>query len=65
MPRTSKPLDSRIAKTCEAYWAAEKPNMTKIACEYGLPHETLRDCVKKGSQPKTAIKPVNYTLERY
>ncbi len=65
MPRTEKPFESRINEACQAYQAAKKPNIAKIAREYGLARETLRDRVKNGTRPRTARKPVNYTLERY
>jgi hypothetical protein len=54
-----------MAEAYEAYQTAEKPNLAKIAREYGLARGTLRDRVKKLSRPRTTRKPVNYTLEGY
>jgi hypothetical protein len=45
--------------------AQEKPNITKIALEYGVPRSTLSDRVKKGAQARTARKPVNKALKGY
>jgi hypothetical protein len=43
----------------------KKPNISKIAREYGAPIATLRDRYKHGRQPRTAQKPVNKALEGY
>jgi hypothetical protein len=65
MRTLSNSLETRMTEACEAYRSAEKPNIAKIAREHGLARETLRDHVKKSSQPRTARKPVNYALEGY
>jgi hypothetical protein len=65
MPKSSKYNESDLLKACEAAQAQEKPNITKIAREYGVPIATLRDRVKNGRQPRTARKPVNKALEGY
>jgi hypothetical protein len=65
MRTLSKSLETRMTEACEAYRTSEKPNIAKIAREHGLARETLRDRVKKSSQPRTARKPVNYALEGY
>lgn len=43
----------------------KKPNISKIAREYGVPIATLRDHVKKGTQPRIARKLVNKALKGY
>ncbi|GFF56278.1 hypothetical protein IFM51744_08860 [Aspergillus udagawae] len=65
MPKSSKITESDLLKACEAAQAQEKPNISKIAREYGVPCTTLRDRIKKGRQPRTARKPVNKALEGY
>ena len=65
MPKTSKFDECRMIEACEAARAEEKPNLAKIAREYGVPRETLRDRVKKGTQACTTRKPVNKVLDEY
>lgn len=65
IPKTSKPFEPRVSEACEAYRIAEKPNLAKIAREYGNSRETLRDRIKNGRRAKSTVKPVNYTLNRY
>ncbi|KAF7169957.1 hypothetical protein CNMCM5623_002481 [Aspergillus felis] len=65
MPKSSKINESYILKACEAAQAQEKPNISKIAREYGVPYATLRDRVKKHVHPQTANKPVNRALKGY
>src|ERR1700756_2461070 len=65
MPKTSKINESRMTEACEAARAKEKPNIAKIAREYGVPHTTLLDRVKKGTQARPTRKPVNKALEDY
>jgi transposase-like protein len=65
MRTLSKPFESRVAEACEAYRTAEKPNIAKIARQYGIARETLRGRVKLGTQAKSTVKPVNYALEKY
>ena len=62
MPKTSKIDESRIIEACDAAQAEEKPNITKIAREYGVPRTTLYDRVKKGTP---TWKPINKALEDY
>lgn len=57
--------ESDLLKASEAARTQEKPNLSKIAREYGVPYTTLRDRVKNGRQPRTARKPVNKTLKGY
>jgi hypothetical protein len=54
-----------MIKACKAAQAEEKPNIALIAREYGVPCWTLQNRVRKGSQPRTARKPVNKALEGY
>ncbi|KAG2019020.1 hypothetical protein GB937_005659 [Aspergillus fischeri] len=65
MPKCTKSDESCMIKACEAVRAKKNPNFSKIAREYGVPSTTLRDRVKKGSQPRTARKPVNKALQGY
>ena len=65
MPKTAKTEESRINRACEAVLAEEKPNIAKIAREYGVPRMTLSDRVKKDTQARTNRKPVNKALEGY
>ncbi|KAF7125886.1 hypothetical protein CNMCM5793_002245 [Aspergillus hiratsukae] len=65
MPKSTKFDESCMVKACEAVQAQEKPNIAKIAREYGVPYTTLLDRVKKGRQPRTARKPVNKALKGY
>ena len=62
MPKTSKINESRIIEACDAAQAEEKPNITKIAREYGVPRTTLYDRVKKGTP---TWKPINKAFEDY
>ena len=65
MPKTSNFDESRMIEACEAAQAKEKPNIALIAREYGVPRRTLQNRVRKGSQPRTARKPVNKALDGY
>ncbi|XBQ94315.1 hypothetical protein V6000_010144 [Aspergillus fumigatus] len=65
MPKSIKFNESDLLKACEAAQAQNKPNISKIAREYGVPYSTLRDCIKKGRQARTARKPVNKALDGY
>jgi transposase-like protein len=65
MPKSIKYNESDLLKACEAAQAEKKPNISKIAREYGVPIGTLRDRVKHGRQPRAAQKPVNKALEGY
>jgi hypothetical protein len=65
MPKSTKFDESCMAKACEAAQAQKKPNIAKIAREYGVPYTTLYERVKNNHQPRTACKPVNKTLQRY
>jgi transcriptional regulator of acetoin/glycerol metabolism len=51
MPKSFKINDSCLLKACEAAQAQKKPNISKIAREYGVPYSTLYDRVKHGAQP--------------
>ncbi|KAJ8234279.1 hypothetical protein LV156_004505 [Aspergillus fumigatus] len=59
MPKSSKINESYLLEACEAAQAQKKPNISKIAREYGVPYATLRDCVKKHVHPRLANKPYN------
>lgn len=65
MPKTPKFDDDRMDKACKAAQAQKRPNITKIAREYGVNRRTLHDRVKNTTQARTARKPVNKVLEGY
>ncbi|KAF4236562.1 hypothetical protein CNMCM8980_009552 [Aspergillus fumigatiaffinis] len=65
MPKSSKINESYLLEACKAVQAQKKPNISKIAREYGVPYGTLRDRVKKHVHPRTANKPVNRALKGY
>ncbi|KAF7177120.1 hypothetical protein CNMCM7691_004854 [Aspergillus felis] len=65
MPKSSKINESYLLKACEAAQAQKKPNISKIAREYGVPYATLHDRVKKGVHSQFANKPVNKALQGY
>ena len=62
MLKISEINESRIIEAYNAAQAEEKPNITKIAREYGVPRTTLYDRVKKGTP---TWKPINKALEDY
>jgi hypothetical protein len=63
MPKVTESAESRVIEAYEAARREKKPNFSKIAREYNVPRETLRDRVKKGIQAKSSIKPVNKVLD--
>jgi hypothetical protein len=65
MPKSTKIDESCMINTCEAVRAPKNANFPRIAREYGVPSKALHDRVKKGSQPRTARKPVYKALQRY
>ena len=62
MLKISEIDESRIIEAYNVAQAEEKPNIAKIAREYGVPYMTLLDRVKKGTP---AWKPVNKALKDY
>ena len=65
MPKSSKINESYLLKACEAAQAQKKPNISKIAREYGVPYMTLHDHIKKHVHPRLANKLVNRALKGY
>ncbi|KAJ5674314.1 uncharacterized protein N7477_004248 [Penicillium maclennaniae] len=63
MPVFSKAPENRVIEACEAARAQEKPNLSKIAREFGVSYEVLRGRVRQGKQARTAQKPVNKVLQ--
>jgi hypothetical protein len=63
MPKTTESARSRLAEACEAPKREEKPNITKIAREYGVSQRALYDPVKKGATARSSRKPVNEALD--
>jgi hypothetical protein len=64
MPKTAESDESRMIEACEAARREKKPNITKIAREFGVNRRNLQNRVKKGMQARTARKPVNKVLDR-
>ncbi|KAJ5908521.1 transposase [Penicillium taxi] len=62
MPKIDESTESRLSKACEAAKREKKPNISKIAREYGVKRITLYDRVKKGATAKSQQKPVNKAL---
>lgn len=50
---TSESTEFRFIKACEAAKREVKPNLTKIAREYGVPRRTLCNRFKKYEATKT------------
>ncbi|KAJ9296788.1 hypothetical protein DTO271G3_4987 [Paecilomyces variotii] len=65
MPKAPKFDESRMLEACAAAQALEKPNITKIAREYGVPMRTLLNRVKNITRARTTRIPVNKTLETH
>lgn len=64
MPKTTQSDESRIVKACEATRREEKPNITKIAREFGVNRLNLHNRVKNSTRARSARQPVNKTLDR-
>ncbi|KAJ5086191.1 hypothetical protein N7532_010962 [Penicillium argentinense] len=64
MPKIAESDESRMIEACEAARREEKPNITKIAREFGVNRRNLQNRVRKGMQARTARKPVNKVLDR-
>ncbi|KAJ9271812.1 hypothetical protein DTO212C5_2237 [Paecilomyces variotii] len=65
MPKAPKFDESRMLEACAAAQALEKPNITKVAREYGVPMRTLRNRVLNITRARTERIPVNKTLETH
>ena len=63
MLTTAESAESRLAKAYESAKCEEKPNISKIAREYGVSQRILYDRVKKGATARSARKPVNKVLD--
>jgi hypothetical protein len=46
MPDQPKTPESRVIEACDAACAQEKPNLSKIAREYGVLYEVLRGRIR-------------------
>jgi transposase-like protein len=64
MPKTAESDESRMIEACEAARREKKPNITKIAREFGVNRRNLQNLVKKGMQARIASKAVNKVLDR-
>jgi helix-turn-helix, Psq domain len=65
MPKAPDEAESRMIEACEAARREKKPNISKIAREYGVNRRTLYERVKRGRDARMARKPVNKALEGY
>lgn len=52
MPVSPESLDSRVNEACEAARAQKKPNLSKIAREYGVSYRVLYGRVREGKQAR-------------
>ena len=57
--------ESRMAEACLAASREEKPNIARLAREFGVNQSTLYRRDKKGTGPNTAKRGVGYALEAY
>ena len=65
MSNQSKIAEPRVIEACEAAYAQKKPNLSRIAREYGVSYGVLRGRVRQGKQARTVQKPVNKALQEY
>jgi transposase-like protein len=65
MPNQPEIPESRVIEACDAARAQKKPNLSKIAREYGVSYNVLRGRVRQGKLARTAQKPVNKALQPY
>jgi hypothetical protein len=65
MPKVTKSAEDRMIEACEAARREKKPNISKIARQFGVSRQTLSNRVKNRHQPSTTRKPVNKALETY
>ena len=56
MSKPDETTESRLIKACEAAKCEEKPNISKIAREYGVCRRTLCDRAKKSAIKKSSKK---------
>ena len=59
---TDESTESRLIKACEAAKREEKPNISKIAREYGVSRRTLCNRVKKTKLQKSSKKSTKRAL---
>ncbi|THC88081.1 hypothetical protein EYZ11_012472 [Aspergillus tanneri] len=65
MPRSTGELEKRVLEACKAASKEKKPNLAKIAREYGVLYNTLRGHVYQGKQARNAHTPQNKALDKY
>lgn len=65
MPKSSEFDESRIAEACDAVLSQKKPNITKIAREFGVSRQTLTRRVELAKSPITPTKSLKNLLEPY
>ena len=65
MTKSAKFDESRLTEACQKALAQKKPQIAKIAREFGIPRTTLTDRVKKAQQPPTYRESLRNALEGY
>ena len=65
MPKSSENSDERVNEAYEAARLEKKPNIAKIAREYGVPYRTLHGRLNDQRKPRTARIPTNKALNQY
>ncbi|KAJ5414461.1 transcriptional regulator family: Centromere protein B DNA-binding region [Penicillium cosmopolitanum] len=62
MPKSSKTDESRVSEACKAANALKKPNISRIARDFGVPYQTLYRRIRKGRTLISGRKPTNIAL---
>jgi hypothetical protein len=65
MPKSSDFDESRMAEACKVALSQKKPNIAKIAREFGVPRITLGRRVKSARSPITSTKSLKNALQPY
>lgn len=65
MPKYAKVDKPRVLEACRTAQAQQKPNIAKIAREYGVPYRRLFNCVKNKHQSAIGKPAHNKALEDY
>ncbi|CEJ62459.1 hypothetical protein PMG11_10956 [Penicillium brasilianum] len=65
MPKSTKSTDILMQEALTAAQAEEKPDVSKIAREFGVNRRTLANRVKNRHRAHNAYTPVNKALEPY
>lgn len=63
MPKSINFDESRIAEACQVVLSQKKPNITKIARQFGVDRKTLTRRVEMAKSPITPTKSLRNALE--